>query len=359
MAAVQIPGTIDADGHVTEPREMWRERLPSELRAAAPRLVRDEQGHIRVYMAGEMMPPMPMPKEWEGQAQRAGGADPKARLEEMDAEGIERSVLFPTTGLFFGGIEDDLAQTALCRVYNDWLGEYCAADPDRLIGVAAVPQNDLTAAVEEARRAVTEYGFVGVMVRPNLIRGRNLHHPAYEPLWKEMENLGVTIAVHEGTTQNVIQSGRDRFDSFAFRHACSHPHEQQMGVLSLICGGVLERHPGLRAVFLEAGCGWAPYWLERLDEHMEKWGFAAAPLPHEPSEYFARQCFVSAEPDERTLPAVISTLGDDNIIFASDYPHPDAIFPGVVAALADRDDLSTETKTKILATNPVRCFGLA
>jgi predicted TIM-barrel fold metal-dependent hydrolase len=87
---------------------------------------------------------------------------------------------------------------------------------------------------------------------------------------------------------------------------------------------------------------------------MEKWGFAAAPLPHEPTEYFMRQCFVSCEPDERTLPQVVAGIGDDNIIFASDYPHPDAIFPGVVAALADREDLSHETKTKILATNPVR-----
>ncbi len=163
----------------------------------------------------------------------------------MDAEGIERSILFPTTGLFFGGIEDDRAQIALCRTYNDWLGEYCEADRDRLVGIAAVPQNDLAVAAEEARRAVVEYGFVGVMVRPNPIRGRSLHHPAYEPLWKVMEERNVTICVHEGTTQNVIQAGRDRFEAFALRHACSHPLEQQMGCLSLICGGVLERHPGL------------------------------------------------------------------------------------------------------------------
>src|SRR5688572_18182093 len=112
-----IPGTIDADGHVSEPRDMWAERLPSEFRAAAPRLVRDEAGRVRVFMAGEMMPPIPMPKDWQPQAQRAGGGDPKARLEDMDTEGIERSILFPTTGLFFGGLDDDAAQTALCRTY--------------------------------------------------------------------------------------------------------------------------------------------------------------------------------------------------------------------------------------------------
>ena len=355
---MSIAGVVDADGHVTEPPEMWAERLAPEHQAYAPRLVKDEHGGWRILLAGELMPSMPTPKEWASRLRPVGGSDPKARLVEMDTEGIERSVLFTTMGLFFGGIENDDAQIALCRAYNDWLGEFCATDPQRLIGVAVVSQNDLAAALVEARRAVTEYGFRGVMLRPNLLRGRSLHHPAYEPLWSAMEELDVTIAVHEGTTQNVVQSGRDRYENFAFRHAVSHPHEQQLGCLSLICGGVLERHPGLRAVFLESGCGWVPYWLERLDEHMEKWAFVAPPLSHEPTEYFERQCFVSCEPDERTLTAVISSIGDDNIVFASDYPHPDGIFPGVVAALADRADLSAETKTKILATNPTRCFGL-
>ncbi len=355
---MRIAGVVDADGHVSEPPEMWNEHLAPEHRAHAPRIVRDEHGRFRILLAGELMPPIPTPKEWAGKFNPAGGADPKARLVDMDTEGIERSVLFTTTGLFFGGIEDDEAQIALCRAYNDWLGAFCAIDPQRLIGVAVVPQNDLIEAVAETRRAVGEYAFRGVMLRPNLIRGRSLHHPAYEPLWQAMEELDVTAAVHEGTTQNVIQSGRDRFESFAFRHAVSHPHEQQLGCLSLIGGGVLERHPELRVVFLESGCGWVPYWLERLDEHMEKWSFATRPLPHAPTEYFQRQCFVSCEPDERTLPAVISTLGDDQVVFASDYPHPDAIFPGAVAALTDRGDLSLETKTKILATNPALCFGL-
>jgi uncharacterized protein len=355
---VQIPGVIDADGHVAEPGDLWDRFLEPELRGFGPKLVRDEQGRMRMVIGGELIPPVPAPPEWGDRARPAGGADPRARLADMDAEGIEQSVLFPSMGLFFAGIEDDRVHGALCRAYNDWLGEFCATDPARLFGVAVIPQGDISASVVEARRACTELGFRGVMVRPNQIRGRSLHHPGYEPLWKLVEELGVTLAVHEGTTQNVQQSGRDQFESFAFRHACSHPLEQQMGCLALICGGVLQRHPDLRVVFLESGCGWAPYWLERLDEHMEKWSFATVPLPHEPTEYFMRQCFISCEPDERTLPSVVSMLGDDNIVFASDYPHPDGIFPGVVKALADRDDLSDTTKTKILATNAKRLFDL-
>jgi uncharacterized protein len=354
---VRIAGVIDADGHVSEPAEMWEQYLPSGYEIYSPRRVRDQAGNPRNEVAGHLLPHIPQAPEWLAPGRPTGGFDPKARLADMDAEGIERSILFPTTGLFFAGVEDPEIEAVLCRAYNDWLADYRATDPARLVGVAMVSQGDIDAAVAEVRRAATELGFVGVMVRPNVLHGRNLDHPDYEPLWAAVDELGITLSVHEGTTLNVAQSG-DRFDTFAFRHACSHPHEQQMGLLSLICGGVLERHPGMRVVFLESGCGWVPAWLERLDEHMEHWRHATTPLPLEPSEYFARQCFVSTEPDERTLPQVLQLLGEDNIVFASDYPHPDGIFPGVVAALSDRDDVSDVAKIKILAANPARCFAL-
>ena len=348
---------IDADGHVMEPFDIWPQYLPERYHALAPRWVRDSQGRSRQVIAGVLQGFIPQGEGWE-RRRTAGGHDPKARLQDMDSEGIACSVLFPTTGLYFAGVEDLEAQAALCRAYNDWMRDFCAEDPNRLIGVAVVPQADITACMAEAERAV-EAGFRGVMLRPNPIGGRNLDDPFYEPLWSQLEELDVAVAVHEGTTQDVVQVGKDRFDNFLFRHALSHPIEMQIACLSLTCGGVLERHPKLRVAFLESGSGWAIYWLERLDEHMEEWGHASAPLALKPSEYFARQCFISAEPDERALPAVVSLLGDDNLLFASDYPHPDGIFPGVVAALADRDDLSETTKAKVLRDNAARCFGLA
>jgi predicted TIM-barrel fold metal-dependent hydrolase len=351
-------GTVDADGHVNEPPSLWPEYLPAEFHEYAPRLFRDDEGRPRQMIAGELMPAIPALEEWLSPDRPTGGADPVARLADLDAEGIEIAVLFPTTGLFFAGIADDRVQNALCRAYNDWLFDYCATDRRRLVGIAVVPQNDVDAAVAEARRAVEELGFRGVMVRPNPIRGRLMHDPAYESLWAAIADLGVPVAVHEGTTQNVVQAGRDRFEDFAYRHACSHPHEQQMACLSFTCGGILERHPTLQVVFLESGCGWIAWWLERLDEHMEEWGHATTVPPLDPSEYFARQCFISTEPNEHTLPAIVGLMGAGNILFASDYPHPDAIYPGAVAALADRTDIDAATKQAILATNPRRCFGL-
>jgi uncharacterized protein len=349
---------VDADGHVNEPEDLWAAYLPAEFLDRAPRRVRDDEGRPRNIIGGEMLDPIPMAAAWSEPGRPTGGWDPRARLADMDAEGIDQAVLFPTTGLFFAGVDDPALETELCRAYNNWLADYCTTDRRRLIGVATVPQHDLDAAVVEAKRAISELGFRGIMLRPNPIAGRLLHDPAYEPLWAAAAELDAPIAIHEGTTLNVVQSGRDRFDDFAYQHACSYPHEQQMACISFTCAGILERHPDLRVVFLESGCGWIAWWLERLDEHMEEWEHATTPPPLEPSEYFARQCFVSTEPNEHSLPAVISLIGDDSIIFASDYPHPDAIFPGAVRALADRSDVDAESRTKILDTNARRCFAL-
>jgi uncharacterized protein len=353
---------FDADGHVIEPWEMWVDYLDPDYRSLAPVNVVDNIGRPRRVIAGEMMPPsvhvLQSAEELEQEVERDGGHDPKARLVDMDAEGIERSIIFPSLGLRFAGLADPYAADALCRAYNNWLADYCEADPSRLIGVGLLPQQDVRLAVAEAKRTVEQLGFRAVMLRPNPINGRNVDHPSYEPLWSELENLGVPAAFHEGTTQNIVQSGADRFDNFAFRHVCSHPHEQQYALLSLICGGVLENHPKLVALFLESGAGWLPYWLERMDQNTSDWGYATLRLPLQPSEYFARQCFITCEQRESMLPAVVDVLGDDFVMFATDYPHPDGVFPGAVALLRDRTDISDETKTKLLSTNAARCFGL-
>ena len=348
--------TIDADGHVQEPGDAVAEFLPAEMKPFAPRYLLDDQGRPRQSIGGELMAYIPTPTEGWGTPD--GGHDPKRRLTDMDQQGVEQSVLFPTLGLALAGLENTEIQIALCRAYNDWLAEFCSTDRKRLIGVCVVPQNDLTGCLAETQRTVENHGYRAVMMRPNPIQGRGLHDHYWEPLWNLLERLDVPLAIHEGTTSNVPQSGLDRFDNFAIRHVCSHPHEQQIACVGLIMGGVLERHPKLRVIFLESGCGWMPHWLERMDEHSESWGHATQTLPIEPSAYFHRQCFISCDPAEKGIPAFVSQLGDDELVFASDYPHPDALADNIVGAIADRVALSDETKRKILETNARRCFGL-
>ena len=351
---------IDADGHFNEPAEIWIERLESKFHAGAPRYARDTQGRMRLVIGGEMKRAIPMP---EGTVpgpggMRPGGYDSEIRLADMDREGIDVMVMYPTTGLFFYGIADLDLTTALCRAYNDWAHEFCSVAPDRLVAPTVLPQMDVAACLKEVDRVGKELSLGGVMLRPNPVGGRTLDHPALDPLWSRLEELDVPVVLHEGTTSDVPQVGNDRYDNFMFRHMITHPFEQQMALLSLIAGGVLERHPGLRVLCVEAGIGWVPYWIERMDHHLKEWGHASIPLELSAAEYFARQCFVSSDAEETFIPQVISAVGDENLCFSTDYPHPDHEFDGIVASLTNRSDISEVSKRRILGENAARAFGL-
>ncbi len=349
---------IDTDAHYQEPAEIWSQYLEPRYREMAPSFVVDNEGRPRPFVGGQMKPYIPFPPGTSPELGMPGGSDPKARLADMDKEGIDVMVMYPTTGLFFFGIAELDVTVALCRAFNDWSAEFCSASPERFFAPVLVPQMDVGETLLEVRRGVKELGLRGAFMRPNPIAGRTLDHPAFEPLWSLLEELDVPLVLHEGTTQDVPQVGGDRYQNFLFRHMISHAFEQQMALLSLICGGVLERHPGLRVLIVECGIGWVPYWLDRMDHHVEKWGFASAPLPLEPTEYFVRQCFVAADSEEPLLPQVVSAIGDANICFSTDYPHPDHAFEGVVGALSSRADLSESSKRKILCDNAARLFRI-
>jgi predicted TIM-barrel fold metal-dependent hydrolase len=149
----------------------------------------------------------------------------------------------------------------------------------------------------------------------------------------------------------------ERFHNLFFGHLLIHPIEQQLGSLAMICGGVLERFPRLRTVFLEAGGGWITYWLERMDRDYHQLGFLVPELKRKPSEYFARQCWICFEPDEKTMGMAAQLVGEDQIIWASDYPHFDAE-KDCVATITGRTDLSETAKRKILGENAARLYNL-
>jgi len=270
-----VSAVVDADGHVVEPRAAWAS-VPEPYR---PRIERDAHGYEHVVVddteilavpLGTLATPgarfsdpgsfLSLEEAWPG------GSDPGARLADMDAEGIDRAVLFPSVGLYVWALDDAAAAVPIARAYNDWLAAYCAADPGRLFGAAMLPVQDPAAAVAELHRARRELGFVAAFVRPNPCCGRSLSDRAYEPLWEAAEETGTAVAVHEGSSVIVPTLGSDRPFNPLVLHAVSHAFEAMLACAQLIAFGVLERHPGLRVVFLESSGGWAPFWLERLDE---------------------------------------------------------------------------------------------
>jgi predicted TIM-barrel fold metal-dependent hydrolase len=288
-----------------------------------------------------------------------GGFDPDQRLRDMDSEGIDVGVLYPTLGLFFPEILDRDLHAALCRAYNDWLADFCRTDPRRLVGVALLPLDDVEASIAELERATAQLGFRGALFRPNPYAGRPIQHPCYEPFWQCVESLGVPVAVHEGVSDSIPTLGRDRTGNPALLHLMSHPFEQMGACAGLVLGGVLERHPKLRCVFLESGSGWLPYWLNRMDGHWETWSRHLRALQAKPSEYFLRQCFISLDPEDAVAPSVVAQLGDDNLVWASDYPHIDSPFPGALKqTLEVLAALPEGSRGKLLGGNALRLYGI-
>ncbi len=142
-------------------------------------------------------------------------------------------------------------------------------------------------------------------------------------------------------------------------HVVTHAFEVMIGALCIVSGGVLERHPRLKCAFLEAGAGWIPYWIERLDEHYEYMQPAVPWLRKEPGTYMrSAQCYYSFEPDEKTLPYVLDFVGRDRLVFASDYNHSDSKFPETVNHMAAREDLSAETLRLVMCDNACRLYNL-
>jgi uncharacterized protein len=360
---------IDGDGHVMEPMRAW-DSVPEEHR---PRVTRDSYGLDHVHVGdqeivtvslGLLGTPGSAMSDLAGSTEleeaQPGGFDGPTRLGDMDTEGIDVAVLYPTIGLNFWAIEERAAAVALARAYNDWLAEYCSAAPDRLYGAAMLPLQDPDAAVHELRRAKEDLGFPAAFLRPNPCLGRTIAHPAHEPIWETAEELDVTIDIHEGSSNTIETLGMDRkpFNPMVL-HAVSHAFEQMLACAQLITTGVMERHPDLRFAFLEAGGAWAPYWTWRLDEQVHGFGGFSPEMRLMPSEYFSRQCWVSFEIDEPTLPALVPHVGEDRIVWGSDYPHHDSTFPGAMKKLRDTiAPLDPTVQAKILGDNAHALYRL-
>jgi predicted TIM-barrel fold metal-dependent hydrolase len=290
---------------------------------------------------------------------REAGYAPEARLADMDEQGVDAQVIYPTVGGQILGkpFKDTELLAAVCRAYNDWSLEYCAKDPERLLMAAMLPVQAPDLAVEEARR-VAEKGARAFYMRPNPVEGRNLHHPDNEPLWSEIERLQRPVCVHDSGSPYWPSYG-DRMETHTSGHIIAHPFEAMVAMMSLIWFGVIERHPDLRILHVEADAGWLPYWLQRQEQHWDFSGNAEHPeLKRRPTEYFKSNFLVAARGDEPTLPAVCELVGDDYVTFNTDYPHPDGTWPHGMKDL-EAQPISGASLRKIFWDNAAPWFGLA
>jgi predicted TIM-barrel fold metal-dependent hydrolase len=199
-----------------------------------------------------------------------------------------------------------------------------------------------------------------VFLAPGCVGRRPWHDRYYDTLWAEFERLGVPVTFHGGGQTNLKPDfSLEVLDKLMMWHTFNQPLGMMTVAVSLTAGGVLERFPTLRVGLLEGNCGWAPWLLQRLDEHWEWVGAAEAPdLTMKPSEYFRRNCYLSVEADEESVKYYVDAYGDENIVFSTDYPHADSKYPRSVEAFR-RLPLSPASQKRILWDNCRRLYGLS
>ena len=332
---------ISADDHIDLrylPPDLWQSRVPAALRERAPRVAETPQGPV--WLCGD--------KDWGpwGRGGHSGlkwaldrvaaGKDtaprpttPHLRLADMDRDGVDATVMYGPVGLLEA---DDPAVRQLCyTAYNDWLVEFCQAEPRRLIGAGILPADDPVLATEELRR-LAKRGLRHAMLLAAAAEPP-IYHPAWEPFWAAAAETRIPIGLHLIVRAPAAQPGVNPLAA-AVSNGVRGPLQLVDPLVALIFSGHFERFPDLRVVLAESGISWLPFTLQRMDreygkyaEVREVWAArGASVLPRQPSEYFRRQVWATFQDDAAGL-QMLPLIGEDRVMWASDYPHPDSTWP--------------------------------
>ncbi|MBM3924956.1 MAG: amidohydrolase [SAR202 cluster bacterium] len=360
---------IDGDGHMQEPTDIWDKYVEKAYHDKRPLV----SGHVMRYLFSYA----PCPSFPEGRGlprpdsvfadcpDRFGKAwdswwSLPARIDAMKQEKVDIQVGFPTNGgaALSSHLTDAPLQAALCRAYNNWATDYCRDSKGKVQYIALVSMLDINEAIKEAKRASAIPAATAINM-PDPGGSRVWSDAQFDPLWSALEELDLAASFHGGGSQQHFFKDLTKTPGLAsVSHALAFPLDDMLAMGTLIFGGVLERHPNLRCSFLEANAGWLPWWLGRMDDHavgrQGRFQYGKG-VDMKPSDYFRRQCFVACDADEETL-EIATERAADNLIFNTDWPHPDAPVPGAVNKFLSRP-IPDATKKKILWDNSVKLYG--
>jgi predicted TIM-barrel fold metal-dependent hydrolase len=377
---------IDADGHVLEPPDVWVRHVDPGYRARAITVRRGPDGRDVLVIDGRparlTTPEMlggfgGMGKTLEelsaaclsgryAENAPAPATDAAARLALLDRDGIAHALLYPSLGLQWEAEVDDPAYAlAHCRAYNRWIEEFSAGSGGRLVPVAHLSLGDPSAAAAELRRAVRA-GARGGFLLPFTLSGLPHGHPAHDPLWAEAQDLDVPIALHTGIDPPA-RSLHHRFTGLTWPEGVLQgiwylqlmfTQAVQQAFSTFFLFATFDRFPRLKLVVLESGASWLGFWADRMDALYRSPLRVTLPLRELPSAYVRRQCWVSADPDERGLPPVIDYIGAERFLWATDYPHSDhdASYMRDLRALGAA--LPPESRRRLVGENAARVYGL-
>ncbi len=354
---------IDCDSHVLEPPDLWQNYLEKKFVDRAIRI--EQQDGVEKLVIGEEV-------VLEGVLAGLGGAhldkaqlfapgmryldgcppasfDPAARIREMDKWGVTHTLVFPTICILpFPTSDQDLAN-AYCRAYNNWIHDFAQACDGRVWPVAIINWHDVESAVQELKSCI-ERGFRALFVPPETVGGKRLGDPHFDPIWQLCQEANLPGCLHV-----VVRfSGAARpFSDWAettpgpiFGFGLGATGQMIPALTAMVTDCLFDRFPRLKIVSVEAGAGYAPYLMDRLDAKYEVFS-GLVPLQKNPSDYIRSNCYFVAEPLERTVDSALELVGQDRIMWGSDYPHVDG--------LAEVDEHPTQKR--VLSENAMRVFG--
>jgi uncharacterized protein len=292
---------------------------------------------------------------------RRGDHDAAERIKDLDYEGVDVNLMLPSGWFGTWTADEDVAlETGMYRAYHRWMQDYCSDYPQRLGGLVLAAGRDVQGSVAEIERWANARWAWAVMVYAPY--GMPLDHPDLEPIWAAAAHHDFAIVLHTFTVMPpYAPGGLDTWENLWLQRSAAHPWCGMRNMAALIGSGVMDRYPALRIGTLEAGHGWLPFWIKRLDEHAETIRAALPELGMKPSEYVTSgRYFQSIEIPEGgpMTNAVADLVGDDVLMYASDYPHGESHFPESVK-LAMAWEMPEERRRKLMWDNACRLYARA
>ncbi|HEV2572286.1 MAG TPA: amidohydrolase family protein [Beijerinckiaceae bacterium] len=280
--------------------------------------------------------------------------NPHGRLDDMTKEGVDVNVLIPGTWAPGSSALEPFLTTNLYDAYHNYMRDFCSADTKRLKGLFLAPGANIEWAVKEIKRIGKEDWLCAVW--PSLPEGLPIDDPDLDPLWEVMNDLHLPIMHHSFFYEPPYFPGyRDIWGNAAIARTAAHPWGAQRSLAYIIAGGILDRYPNIKVGYSETGHGWLPYWLKRLDSQVTYVKGVVPKLKYLPTEY-AQQgrikvCIEAHEGPEMTK-AVNDVLGDNCLMYASDFPHPECDWPhSVDNVIKWKGVLGESALRKLLGTN--------
>ena len=377
---------ISSDNHVHEPVDLWTSRMEPKFKDRAPHIEHLEAGdwwfcdgrNVGTSGGGgaeagvRFKDPDKLNAGHRMEEARLGGYIPEEHVKDLDLDGMDVSILYPTTGVMLYGTQDSELLTSICSAYNDWVAEFFNAIPSRLKGIAMLNVDDVGVGIKELERCA-KMGYVGAMIAVYPREAQLYDNPAYEPFWAAAQDLGMPLSLHihsnrYGPIQELADSDIHRAAS-----VCNVAHWPQMSLADIIFSGVFERYPKLQVGSVEHELSWVPHFLDRLDytytDRMpppiasSQGRQSAHPMARFkdgvlPSDFFHNNVFLGFQEDglgirERHI------IGVDQIQWGSDYPHQESTFPRSREILENiLADCTEEEKAKIVGGNAARVYNL-